>query len=186
MPLALPPLPYPYGAPEPTIDELTMRIHHDKHHGGYVAGVNAALEGTAWADRPVDELLGDLDALPEDTRRSVRDNGGGHLNHGLFWESMPPDHHGPPAGPLAGAIEGTFGSVRELKLQLSATGNQDSPLMRGNTPLLGVDVWEHAYYLRYEHRRADYLEAWGNVVDRQRVAARYTAATRRISGGDHE
>src|SRR2546421_12004976 len=120
MPLALPPLPYPYGALEPTIDELTMRIHHDQHHGGYVAGLNAALEGTAWAGRPVEELLGDLDALPEDKRALVRNNGGGHLNHSLFWESMAPDDHGLPADPLAEAIEATFGSIRELKRQGSA------------------------------------------------------------------
>src|SRR4051812_47728140 len=122
MPLALPPLPYPYGALEPTIDELTMRIHHDKHHGGYIAGLNAALEGTAWADRPVDELLGDLDALPEDTRGPVRDNGGGHLNHGLFWESMAPVYPGLPAGPLAGAIEGALRPVREPKGHVGVSG----------------------------------------------------------------
>src|SRR4051812_28460557 len=122
MPLALPPLPYPYGALEPTIDELTMRIHHDQHHGGYVAGLNAALEGTAWADRPVDELLGDLAALPDEKRTLVRNNGGGHLNHSLFWESMAPAYHGLPAGPLGEAIEGTFGSVRELKRHVSAAG----------------------------------------------------------------
>src|SRR4051795_8504149 len=215
MPLALPPLPYPYGALEPTIDELTMRIHHDHHHAGYVAALNAALEGTALAGRPVEELLGDLDALPADTRTLVRNNGGGHLNHSLFWESMAAVDHGLPADPLGEAIEATFGSVRELKRQVSAAGagrfgsgwawlvhdgaglvvtstaNQDSPLMHGDTPLLGVDVWEHAYYLRYQHRRADYLEAWWNVVDWQRVAARYaTAMSRRDhsrhAGGDHE
>src|SRR4051812_23651579 len=154
MPLELPPLPYPYSALEPTIDELTMRIHHDKHHGGYVAALNAALEGTAWADRRVEELLGDLDALPEDTRTLVRNNGGGHLNHSLFWESMAPVYHGGPAGPLAAAIDATFGSIGELERQLSATtaarfgsgwawlvhdgaglavtstANQDSPLLR--------------------------------------------------------
>src|SRR3954447_8014111 len=122
MPHALPPLPYPYGALEPTIDELTMRIHHDKHHGGYVARLNAALEGTGWADRAVEELLGDLDVLPEDKRTLVRDNGGGHLNHSLFWGSMAPDCHGRPADPLAEAIAGTFGSMRELKRQVSAAG----------------------------------------------------------------
>jgi Fe-Mn family superoxide dismutase len=203
MPYALPPLPYPYSALEPTIDELTMRLHHGKHHAGYVAGLNAALEATAWAELPVEDLLGDLEALPEDKRALVRDNGGGHHNHSLLWESMAPDDHGPPAGPLGEAIAATFGSVRELERQVSAAGaerfgsgwawlvhdgaslavtstaNQDSPLLHGDTPLLGVDVWEHAYYLRYQHRRADYLEAWWNVVDWQRVAARYAAATSR-------
>src|SRR4051812_20481125 len=175
-----------------------------------VAGLNAALEGTAWADRPVQELLGDLDALPEDKRTRVRDQGGGHLNHSLFWESMAPYDHGLPVDPLAEAIEGAFGSIRELKRQVSGVGaarlgsgwawlvhdgsgltvtstaNQDSPLMRGATPLLGVDVWEHAYYLRYQHRRADYLEAWWNLVDWQRVAARYATARSRNPGSDHE
>src|SRR6478735_2195541 len=122
MPHALPPLPYPYDALEPTIDELTMRLHHDKHHARYVAGLNAALEGTAWADRPVEDVLGDLDALSEDKRTLVRDNGGGHLNHSLFWESMAPDYRGLPAGSLGKAIEATFGSVRDLKGKVSAAG----------------------------------------------------------------
>ena len=204
MPHALPPLPYAYGALEPTIDELTMRLHHDKHHGGHVAGLNAALDGTGWADRPVEEVLADLAALPEEKRTLVRNHGGGHVNHRLFWESMAPHHQGCPAGPLAEAIEARFGSVRELKRQVSdagaerfgsgwawlvhdgdglavtATADQDSPLLQGHAPLLGIDVWEHAYYLRYQQRRADYIEAWWNVVDWQRVAARYASAT----GGD--
>ena len=211
MPHALPPLPYPYDALEPTIDELTMRLHHDKHHEGYVAALNAALHGTPWAERPVEDVLCDLGSLPEDKRTLVRNNGGGHLNHSLFWASMAPDFRGLPAGPLGDAIDVTFGSVRELRRQVSdagmgrfgsgwawlvhdgaglavtSTANQDSPLMRGHTPLLGVDVWEHAYYLRYQHRRADYLEAWWNVVDWQQVAARYATATSRNpdAGGDH-
>jgi Fe-Mn family superoxide dismutase len=211
MPHALPPLPYPYDALEPTIDELTMRLHHDKHHEGYVAALNAALHGTPWAERPVEDVLCDLGSLPEDKRTLVRNNGGGHLNHSLFWASMAPDFRGLPAGPLGDAIDVTFGSVRELRRQVSdagmgrfgsgwawlvhdgaglavtSTANQDSPLMRGVTPLLGVDVWEHAYYLRYQHRRADYLEAWWNVVDWQQVAARYATATsrNRDAGGDH-
>jgi Fe-Mn family superoxide dismutase len=217
MPHALPPLPYPYDALEPTIDELTMRLHHDKHHEGYVAALNAVLQGTPWAECPVEDVLRDLRSLPEDKRTLVRDNGGGHLNHSLFWASMAPDFRGHPAGPLGDAIDVTFGSVSELMRQVSdagtgrfgsgwawlvhdgaglavtSTANQDSPLMRGDTPLLGVDVWEHAYYLRYQHRRADYLEAWWNVVDWQQVAARYAAATSRNrgrersrdAGGDH-
>jgi len=211
MPHALPPLPYPYDALEPTIDELTMRLHHDKHHEGYVAALNAALHGTRWAERPVEDVLCDLGSLPEDKRTLVRNNGGGHLNHSLFWASMAPDFRGLPAGPLGDAIDVTFGSVREVRRQVSdagtgrfgsgwawlvhdgaglavtSTANQDSPLMRGVTPLLGVDVWEHAYYLRYQHRRADYLEAWWNVVDWQQVAARYATATSRNpdAGGDH-
>jgi superoxide dismutase, Fe-Mn family len=197
MPYALPPLPYPYDALAPTIDELTMRIHHDKHHGIYVANLNAALEGTEWADRQPEQLLADLDRLPEGTRTAVRENGGGHVNHSLFWDLMAPDGGGRPDGALAEAIEATFESVTELKRQVSAAGtarfgsgwawlihdgtrlavtstpNQDSPLMSGHTPLLGIDVWEHAYYLKYQNRRADYVEAWWNVVDWQRIAQRY-------------
>jgi superoxide dismutase, Fe-Mn family len=204
MPFVLPPLPYSYDALAPTIDELTMRIHHDKHHGGYVANLNAALEGTEWADHPVEQLLTDLDQLPEDTRRVVRNNGGGHANHALFWEVMTTDGGGVPAGRLSDAIEATFESAAELKRQLSAAGvarfgsgwawlihdgtglavgstpNQDSPLMSGHAPLLGIDLWEHAYYLKYQSRRADYLEAWWNLVNWPRVAERYATA---VDGG---
>ncbi len=197
MPHSLPPLPYSYDALAPTIDELTMRLHHGKHHATYVAKLNAALEGTGWADRPVEALLADLAALPEPLRAAVRDNGGGHANHTLYWETMAPDGGGDPAGPLRDAIEAAFGSVAELREQLNASGagrfgcgwawlvhdgdglavestaNQDSPLMNGGTPLLGIDVWEHAYYLKHQNRRADYLEGWWNVVHWERVAERY-------------
>ncbi len=197
MPHSLPPLPYSYDALAPTIDELTMRLHHGKHHAGYVAKLNAALEGTGWADRPVEALLADLAALPEPLRAAVRDNGGGHANHTLYWETMAPDGGGDPAGPLRDAIEAAFGSVAGLREQLNAAGagrfgcgwawlvhdgdglavastaNQDSPLMNGGTPLLGIDVWEHAYYLKHQNRRADYLEGWWNVVRWERVAERY-------------
>ena len=200
MPYVLPPLAYPYDALAPTIDELTMRIHHGKHHGGYVANLNTALDGSQWADIPLDQLLAHIDVLPPDTRTAVRNNGGGHANHSLFWEVMAPDGGSEPDGPLADEIEATFQSVEEMRRQVSAAGvtrfgcgwawlihdgtglavtstaNQDSPLMNGHTPLLGVDVWEHAYYLKYQNRRADYLEAWWNVVDWQRVADRYAAA----------
>jgi Fe-Mn family superoxide dismutase len=197
MAYTLAPLPYPYGALEPTIDELTMRIHHDKHHAGYVTNLNAALERTDWDDRPVEQLLGQLDLLPEALRTTVRNNAGGHANHTLFWDVMAPDGGGEPPGRLATAIESAFQSVGELKQRLSsagatqfgsgwawlvhngaglavtATSNQDSPLMHGHTPLLGIDVWEHAYYLKHQNRRADYIEAWWNVVDWRRVAERY-------------
>ena len=196
----LPPLPYDYDALEPSIDELTMRVHHDKHHATYVANLNAAIEGTEWADRPLVQVLDNLDLLPESARTAVRNNGGGHANHSLFWESMSPEGGGEPEGEFAAAISDTFDSLDELKTQVNDAGmkrfgsgwtwlihdgtglavvstpNQDSPLMTGDTPLLGIDVWEHAYYLKYQNRRQEYLEAWWSVVDWLAVADRYAAA----------
>jgi superoxide dismutase, Fe-Mn family len=198
MPHELPPLPYDYNALEPHIDEETMRVHHDKHHAAYVTNLNAALEGTEWADRPIEEVLGNLDSLPEDKRMPVRNNGGGHYNHTMFWQIMSPNGGGEPSGALAQAIESAFGGLDALKQQVNDAGvkrfgsgwawivrvgnnglavtstpNQDTPLMEGQTAVLGIDVWEHAYYLKYQNRRPDYLEAWWNVVNWDAVAERF-------------
>ena len=205
MAFEVPPLPYDYAALEPHIDEATMRLHHDKHHQAYVDKANAALEGTDWANEPVEQVLTILDTLPEDKQGVLRNNAGGHANHSLFWEIMSPDGGGEPEGELADAINTTFGSVDELKkavndggvnrfgsgwswlvhdgtgLAVYSTANQDSPIMQSDEPLLGIDVWEHAYYLQYQNRRPDYLEAWWNVVNWSAVAERYAKAIGKVS-----
>jgi Fe-Mn family superoxide dismutase len=200
MAFEVPPLPYGYDALEPTIDEQTMRLHHDKHHQAYVDNANKALEGTPLDGQSVDQVLTNLDTLPGDKQTAARNNVGGHANHTLFWEIMSPDGGGSPSGALAEAIDSTFGSVDELKaalndagvkrfgsgwswlvhdgtgLEVISTPNQDSPILDSKTPLLGIDVWEHAYYLNYQNRRPDYLAAWWDVVNWPAVAARYEAA----------
>jgi Fe-Mn family superoxide dismutase len=201
MAYSVPPLPYAYDALEPYIDKATMEFHHDKHHQAYVDKVNAALEGTALADTPIEDVLADLSQVPDGKLAAVKNNGGGHYNHTLFWESMSPDGGGEPSGALADAISSTFGSFSDFQAKLKETGvnqfgsgwswlvhdgsglaivgsaNQDTPLSDGKAPLLGVDVWEHAYYLKYQNRRPDYIEAWWNVVDWSKVAERLAAAS---------
>ncbi len=200
MPFELSPLPYSVDALEPHIDARTMEIHHDKHHQAYVTNANAALAGTALENASVEDVLRQLDSLPADKQGPVRNNAGGHYNHTLFWEIMGPNGGGEPTGALAQAIARDFGSLDELKTQINAAGvgrfgsgwswlvvdggslavmstpNQDSPISVGKTPILGIDVWEHAYYLNYQNRRPDYLAAWWNVVNWDAVAAKYQAA----------
>jgi len=199
MPFTCPPLPYDYNALEPHIDEQTMRLHHDKHHQGYVNKLNAALEGHKdLAQKSVEELLSTLDDVPDDIRTAVRNNGGGHANHSLFWEIMTPGGATEPVGALAQAISDTFGGFAKFKeefaktagsrfgsgwgwlslgkngaLAIESTPNQDTPLMAGKVPVMGVDVWEHAYYLHYQNRRPDYLAAWWNVVNWTVIGQRY-------------
>jgi Fe-Mn family superoxide dismutase len=201
MAYSVPPLPYAYDALEPHIDKATMEFHHDKHHQAYVDKVNAALEGTDLADAPIEDVLRDLSRVPDAKRGAVKNNGGGHYNHTMFWENMSPDGGGEPDGALAQAITSAFGSFADLQAKMKETGvnqfgsgwswlihdgsglavvgsaNQDNPISDGNTPLLGVDVWEHAYYLKYQNRRPDYIDAWWNVVDWGRVAERFAAAS---------
>ena len=197
MPYEVPPLPYDYNALEPHIDEQTMHLHHDKHHQAYVDNANKALAGTEWEDRPVEAVLANLEILPEEIRTAVRNNAGGHANHSLFWEIMSPNGGGEPSGSLADAINDTFDSLDELKklvndtgvkrfgsgwswlvydgtgLAVYSTANQDSPISNSDMPLLGIDVWEHAYYLKYQNRRPEYLETWWNVVNWGAVQQRF-------------
>jgi superoxide dismutase, Fe-Mn family len=200
MAYSVPDLPYAYDALEPHIDEATMRVHHDKHHQAYVDKANAALEGTEWADAEIEDVLRDLSALPADKQGPVRNNGGGHYNHSLFWQMLSPDGGGEPGGDLGEAIGGKFGSFGDFKEEFKAAGvgqfgsgwawlvhdgsglaivstaNQDSPVSDGSTPLLGCDVWEHAYYLKYQNKRPDYIDAFWNVVNWDYVAGRLAAA----------
>ena len=206
MAFELPPLPYDYAALEPHIDEQTMRIHHDKHHGTYVTNLNNAVQGTEFEQMTPEELMANISRVPEEKRTAVRNNGGGHVNHSMFWEIMGPNGGGEPSGPLSEAITSAFGSLDSMKeavnkagagrfgsgwawvilgsdsaLSVTSTPNQDNPLMTGlaettGTPILGIDVWEHSYYLKYQNRRPDYLNAWWNVVNWDAVAQRFDRA----------
>ena len=201
MAFSVPDLPYDYDALEPHVDEATMKVHHDKHHQAYVDKANAALEGTDSADKDVEEVLKDLSSLPDDKQKPVRNNGGGHYNHSLFWQMMNPDGGGEPDGDLASAISDAFGGFDDFKsefkdagvnqfgsgwswlvhdgsgLAVASTANQDSPVSDGQTPLLGCDVWEHAYYLKYQNKRPDYIDAWWNVVNWAFVNQRFADAS---------
>ncbi|HIK27706.1 MAG: superoxide dismutase [Oscillatoriaceae bacterium SKW80] len=200
--IELPPLPYAYNALEPYIDERTMQFHHDKHHAAYVKNLNDALnKHPELKSKSVEELLRDIKSVPEDIRTTVRNNGGGHVNHSMFWKIMKPNGGGEPTGAIADAIKTTFGSFENFqkqfneagnkqfgsgwvwlvrtstgKLQIMTTPNQDSPLMEGYYPIMGNDVWEHAYYLKYQNRRGDYLAAWWNVVNWDEINKRYAQA----------
>jgi superoxide dismutase, Fe-Mn family len=201
MAFELPPLPYANDALEKSIDARTMEIHHDKHHATYTTNLNNAVKGTDWENKSIEEILRNIDSLPENIRTAVRNNGGGYANHNLFWTIMGPNGGGQPSGELADAINQKFGSFDQFKEKLTTTAtgqfgsgwgwlvvkadgsidvygtpNQDSPYMKGDTPILGVDVWEHAYYLRYQNRRPDYLKAWWDVVDWDNVAENYRKA----------
>jgi Fe-Mn family superoxide dismutase len=198
----LPPLPYDYAALEPTIDEATMRLHHDKHHQTYITNLNGAVEKYPdLGKKTPEEMLKDLNSIPEDVRTAVRNNGGGHVNHTMFWQLMKPGGGGEPTGKIAGQIKADFGSFEDFKkrfneatakqfgsgwgwiiivggkLQIVTTPNQDSPLSQGHYPILGNDVWEHAYYLKYQNKRPDYIDAWWNVVNWSKVAERFSAAS---------
>jgi superoxide dismutase, Fe-Mn family len=202
MAFEVPPLPYDYNALEPYIDTQTMQLHHDKHHGAYVNNLNAALQNAPqFASLSIEDLIRRLNEVPDSIRTAVRNNGGGHLNHSMFWRIMTPNGGGQPGGDLASAINSTFGSFDQFKaafndagvkrfgsgwawlildssgkLQVISTANQDSPLIDGNYPIMGNDVWEHAYYLKYQNRRPDYLNAWWNVVNWNEIERRYQQA----------
>ena len=203
MAFELPPLPYDYNALEPHIDEQTMRLHHDKHHNTYVNNLNSAIEGTSEENKSLEELISDLNSVPENIRRTVRNNGGQHSNHSMFWEIMSPEGGGEPVGDLASSIDASFGSFDALQEQWSAvsapgalfgsgwtwlvaapdgsltvetTQNGDTPLMEGRLPIIGIDLWEHAYYLKYQNARLEYVSAWWNVVNWEEAERRFQAA----------